>query len=139
MKPDDSVLLELQRATHATLHTIGTELAGLGLTAAEINALANLADGRARTMSELAAAVGTRPSTLTSVLDRLERRGLVVRGKRPGDRRAVSVELTPDGQDAARTVARTFTGLERRALAGLPPGAVDGFRAVLRALAEAGR
>ena len=45
-------------------------------------------------MSELAAATGTRPTTLTSVLDRLERRGQISRGPAPGDRRAVLVELT---------------------------------------------
>ena len=74
-----SALLALQRATHATLHALAAQLVGLDLTASEINALANLADGRL-TVSELAAATGTKPSTLTSVLDRLERRGQIRRG-----------------------------------------------------------
>ncbi|HEY4024026.1 MAG TPA: MarR family transcriptional regulator, partial [Pseudonocardiaceae bacterium] len=71
----DSALLALQRATHASLHRLTSELTDLNLTAAEINALANLADGRPRIVSQLAAEVGSRPSTLTSVLDRLEGRG----------------------------------------------------------------
>ena len=62
VSPFSSALLALQRATHATLHLIATELVDLDLTASEINALANLADGRARTVSELGAATGTRPS-----------------------------------------------------------------------------
>ena len=132
----DSVLLALQRATHATWHTLAAELAGLELTASEINALASLADGRARTVSELGAATGTRPTTLTSVLDRLERRGHLTRGARPGDRRAVLIELTPAGRQAAGRIRQALAGLERRALAGLPDGAVAGFHAVLHALAE---
>ncbi|MFD0351255.1 MarR family winged helix-turn-helix transcriptional regulator [Kitasatospora aburaviensis] len=95
--PERSVLLTLQRATHATLQLLAAELVDLDLTASEINALANLADGRGRTVSQLGAAVGTRPTTLTSVLDRLERRGHITRGVRAGDRRSVLVELTDSG------------------------------------------
>ena len=134
--PPDSVLLALQRTTHATWHTLAAELASLELTASEINALANLADGRARTVSELGTATGTRPTTLTSVLDRLERRGHLTRGPRPGDRRAVLIELTPAGRRAAARIRQALAGLERRALTGLPDGAVAGFHAVLHALTE---
>jgi DNA-binding MarR family transcriptional regulator len=133
---DPSPLLALQRATHATLQVITAELAALDMTASEINALANLADGRPRTVSQLGAAVGSRPTTLTSVLDRLERRGHVMRGARPGDRRAVVVELTPSGREAAETVRATLAGLERRALGALPPETVAGFHQVLQALTE---
>ncbi|WP_201776189.1 MarR family winged helix-turn-helix transcriptional regulator [Streptacidiphilus melanogenes] len=133
---DPSPLLALQRATHATLQVIAAELASLDMTASEINALANLADGRPRTVSELGAAVGSRPTTLTSVLDRLDRRGHITRGPHAGDRRAVVVELTPSGRTAADQVRSTLTELERRALAGLPPEAVAGFHQVLQALTE---
>jgi len=136
---NESVILELQRATHATLQLLGTELVDLDLTPSEINALGNLADGVGRTVSELGAAVGTRPATLTGILDRLERRGLITRGARPGDRRAVLIELTADGEQTAALIRRTLSDLEQRALAGLSPVAVDGARAVLRALTEAGR
>lgn len=132
-----SVILELQRATHATLQRLAADLAGLGLTASDLNALGNLADGTARTVSELCTAVGTKPATMTGVLDRLESRGLITRAARPGDRRAVVIQLTRDGVQAATRVRRTMDDLERRALADLPAGALDGARAVLRALAEA--
>lgn len=136
---NESVLLALQRATHATLHLLTTQLADLNLTASEINALGNLADGTARTVSELGTAVGSRPATLTGILDRLERRGLITRGARPGDRRAVQIELTADGVRTARRVRRTLVELEKRLLAGLPAGTVEAAHAVLRALTEADR
>jgi MarR family transcriptional regulator, organic hydroperoxide resistance regulator len=131
-----SALLALQRATHATLQLLAAELVDLDLTASEINALANLADGRGRTVSELGAAVGIRPTTLTSVLDRLERRGHITRGARPGDRRAVLIELTASGRQAASAIQQAITALEHRALAALPPAAIDGLRAGLEALTE---
>ncbi|MFE3291889.1 MarR family winged helix-turn-helix transcriptional regulator [Rhodococcus sp. NPDC059234] len=131
-----SALLALQRATHATLQVLATALVDLDLTPSEINVLANLADGRGRTVSELGAAVGARPTTLTSILDRLERRGHITRGTRPGDRRAVLIELTSSGQLTADTIRRTVTDLEHRALDGLPANTIAGLRVALQALTE---
>jgi DNA-binding MarR family transcriptional regulator len=131
-----SALLALQRATHATLQVLMAELVDFGLTASEINALAILADGDGRTVSEIGAAAGTRPTTLTSVLDRLERRGHITRGTRPGDRRVVVIELTPSGRLVADTIRQTVVEVEARALDGLPAEALAAFHTVLRALAE---
>jgi MarR family transcriptional regulator, organic hydroperoxide resistance regulator len=131
-----SALLALQRATHATLQVLAAELVDLDLTPSEINTLANLADGQGRTVSELGAAVGTRPTTLTSVLDRLERRGHISRGTRPGDRRSVLVELTSAGHDTATTIRQAITNLEHRALDGLPADALASLRTALQALTE---
>ena len=126
----------MQRATHRTLQALGESLAHLGLTAAELNALANLADGRDRTAAELSAAVGSRSSTLTGVLDRLERRRLVRRQPHPADRRSFLVVLTETGDGVAREVAKAVRDLERRLLGGLPPDALAGFRSVLTVLSE---
>lgn len=129
-----SALLALQRATHATLQVLAARLVDLDLTTSEINALATLADGRGRTVSELGAAMGTRPTTLTSVLDRLERRGHITRGTRPGDRRAVVIELTSAGLLTAATIRQAVTDLEHRALGSLPADTVAGLRTALQAL-----
>ena len=133
-----SALLTLQRATHVTLHLIATELVDLDLTASEINALANLADREGRTVSQLGAAVGARPTTLTSVLDRLERRGHITRGPRAGDRRSVVIELTDSGHATAAVITQTLSDLEARTLGRLPRQAVAGFYAVLDALTKEG-
>jgi len=136
--PFPSALLALQRATHATLHLIATELVDLDLNASEINALANLADGQGRTVSQLGAAVGAKPTTLTSVLDRLERRGHITRTTRPGDRRSVLIELTDSGRESAAVITRTLADIEHRALGTLPPEAVAGFHAVVNVLTREG-
>ena len=131
---NESLLVLLQRVTHVTLQVLGTELADLELTASELNVLANLADGRGRTVSELGPAAGVRPTTLTGVLDRLEQKGQITRAPRPGDRRAVEISLTDTGGTSARRVHRAFGVLERRALEGVPMSSVKQARRVLTAL-----
>lgn len=131
-----SALLALQRATHQTLHVLSIRLADLGLTGSEMNALAHLADGRGWTVSGLSAAAGSPPTTLTSVLDRLEGRGLVTRGSAPRDRRVVLIELTAAGREAAAAIRDTVGDLERQALGSLPADAIAGLRTGLQALTE---
>jgi DNA-binding MarR family transcriptional regulator len=130
------VILALHRATHATLHALGGRLAHLDLPAADINALANLATGGPHRVGTLASLTATRPTTLTSVLDRLTRRGLVTRELDPADRRSFLVSLTPAGQDAAAQVAAAVRDLERQVLAGVTGADLAGFHALIRTLTE---
>ena len=133
------MIVALHRATHATLHALGTRLAGLDLSAPDINVLANLADGARRTVGALATATATKPTTLTSALDRLARRGYLVRDLDPGDRRSFLISLTPSGRAAARTVATAVHDLERQALAAVTETDLAGFHAVANALMEVSR
>ena len=130
-------MLALQRATHHTLHVLSSALADLNLTAAEINALANLADRGALNVRELSAETGTRATTLTGVLDRLENRGYVTRELDPTDRRSFRLPLTEAGRAAADRVRAAVADLERDALARLSPTQIAGFHAVVAALQEA--
>ena len=130
-------MLALHRATHATLHALATRLAELDLTASEINVLANLAGHDPLTVGALAAATATRPTTLTSVLDRLVRRGYVVREVDPADRRSFLVSLTLAGQRAAGTVSAAVRELEQSVLIRVSPAQRAGFFAVIDALSEA--
>ena len=130
-------MLALHRATHATLQALAVRLAGLDLPASEINVLANLAGHDPLTVGALAAATATRPTTLTSVLDRLVRRGYVIREVDPADRRSFLVSLTPAGQRAAGTISAAVRELERGALSRVSPAQRAGFFAVIDALSEA--
>ena len=130
--------LELVFDIHRATHRIGLFIQRHepGLTQAEAHILCHLHEFGESVVSDLHRAFAHKRSTLTSVLDRLERRGHITRGRRPGDRRAVLVELTPAGRRAAGAITRAIAALERRALAGLPPEAVAACRAVLHALTE---
>src|SRR5271169_266241 len=131
------MVLALHRTTHHTLHALSSALADLDLTAAEINALANLADRGALNVRELSAETGTRASTLTGVLDRLEARGYLTRELDTADRRAFRLPLTEAGQAVAARVHAAVADLERKALADLSAAQIAGFHAVITAVQEA--
>jgi DNA-binding MarR family transcriptional regulator len=131
------VVLALQRATHRTLHALSAALADLNLSAAEINALANLGDGGTLNVRQLSERTGTRASTLTGLLDRLENRGYLTRELDPGDRRSFRLPLTETGQAAATRVLTAIADLERDALSCLSAEQIAGYHAVITALQEA--
>jgi DNA-binding MarR family transcriptional regulator len=130
------VVTALHRATHVTLQLLAARLAQPELTGSEQNVLAVLADRRPRAAGELAAETGTRPTTLTSVLDRLERKGLLVREPDEADRRSLRIVLTAAGRRTAAAVQSAVRELERTALASVSAEDVAGFHAVARALTE---
>ena len=130
-------MLALHWTAHCTLHALGSALADLNLGAAEINVLANLADRGALNVRELSAETGTRASTLTGVLDRLESRGYLTRELDATDRRSFRLPLTEAGQPVAERVRAAVTDIERDALARLSATQIAGFHAVIAALQEA--
>jgi DNA-binding MarR family transcriptional regulator len=124
------LIADWQRVTHRLLSALDDELARLGLSAAEVNLLACLADGEPRTVGALGDATGQRPSTLTGVLDRLQRRGLVERRPNPADRRSTLVAPTAEGRAVAGEVAGAFERVAGR----LPEDAAADARRLLAAL-----
>ena len=131
------VVLALQRATHHTLHALSAALSDLNLSAAEINALANLGEGGTLSVRQLSERTGTRASTLTGLLDRLENRGYLVREVDPTDRRSFRLPLTDQGREVAAQARAAITDLERTALSQLDAAQLAGYRAVISALEEA--
>jgi MarR family transcriptional regulator, organic hydroperoxide resistance regulator len=129
-----NVVSALEATVHRVLEHLAAELKDLGLSQGEANALAQLRAGTSRTIAELQAATGQRPSTLTGVLDRLERRGLVERRLNPRDRRSFTVTLTGAGAEAADRVRATFAELDRQALGAVSQRSAKGFFEVLDAL-----
>ena len=131
------MVLALQRATHHTLHALSAALADLSLSAAEINALANLGEGGTLSVRQLSERTGTRASTLTGLLDRLESRGYLMREVDPADRRSFRLPLTDRGQQTAARALAAISALEREALSRLDATQLAGYRAVVTALQEA--
>lgn len=72
------------------------------------------------------------PPNVTSVLDRLEERGLLRRMPDPDDGRATIVELTQDGRSLVREIALAGRDELARDLAGMPD---DDRAALLRGMA----
>ena len=88
------------------------------------------------TISDLARVFGHKPSTLTSLLDRLEAFGLAQRIANPADKRSFLVELTAEGREHARSVRRRLLALEREIAARVSARELQGFDAVMRAIGD---
>jgi DNA-binding MarR family transcriptional regulator len=132
-----SLIRELERATHHVGAYLGDRLRDLGITQAEAHVLAALADEGSLPVGALVAAFGHRPSTLTSVLSRLEKRGLIERRINPADRRSFLILLTDDGTAAAGRVKEAVAAFEAAVSAGLATASVKGFFATTDAIAAA--
>jgi DNA-binding MarR family transcriptional regulator len=78
-------------------------LAEADLTAAQYLVLANLHDKDRRPLGELADALRCSKSTITGVVDTMERKGLVTREPNPADRRSHLLRLTDKGKALRRS------------------------------------
>lgn len=100
--------------------------AGIGVTAGEARTLSHAARAGSVRQNVLAERMGVEAMTLSSYLDRLEARGLVVRVGDPRDRRAKLVELTEDAGAVLDAVALVAAQVRRKAPA--PSPATSGMR-----------
>jgi len=88
-------------------------------------------------MAELADHLHIEKSTLTGLVDRAERRGLVARTQDPSDRRAVQVALTLRGREVVKAFQRAITKRLTAQLDGLPAGVRKHLQAALPTTADA--
>ncbi len=131
------VLSPLHRAARQVSLALEPRMAVLGLGNAEGHLLGYACVHGPCTVAELARVFGLKPSTLTSVLDRLVARGFTTRSPDPEDRRSVRVAVTPHGRATALRARALVETLERAILARSGAGAMAGFRKVMQAVGEA--
>ncbi len=74
---------------------------------------------------------------ITSRIDRLERRGLIVRLPDPDDRRGVLIELTPPGAELVDAAVRANTESEAALVAGMTDREAETLQRLLRKLGSA--
>jgi DNA-binding MarR family transcriptional regulator len=119
--PDDAALLDLTanlaRLHLDHVHAIEVEF---GLSPLEVRVLRALEPDEARPMCRVAEAIGCNPANATTVVDRLEARGLVERTLDPGDRRVRALVLTDDGMRIRAAICERL-GAAPAWLAGLDP------------------
>lgn len=89
------------------------------------------------TPRELATRMDITSGTVTALLDRLERAGLLSRASNPRDRRSLLISLTPAGQDSARWAYQQFDTAMHTALAAMGDLSHDRLAEVLAVLADA--
>ncbi|MFX1673751.1 MarR family transcriptional regulator [Paraburkholderia sp. A2WS-5] len=77
-------------------------VAPLGLTSSQIGVILLLWFEHARTPNEMSRVLSYDTGSMTRMLDRLEKKGFLVRQRSHADRRVVELALTPLGRDAAQ-------------------------------------
>jgi MarR family transcriptional regulator, organic hydroperoxide resistance regulator len=112
----------------------GPALEALGLTYPQYLALCALHEAEACALGTLAARLGLEPSTVTPLVRRLERAGLVTRAHNPADERQVILRLTPEGQTRAREAGERLGAL--LGASGLGPERLGRLGAEARALRD---
>ena len=130
------VLLEIQRAAHQAAVWMERSLEDEALTHAEANILAFIGTHPGCSINDLHHHFGHRRSTLTSLIDRLERRSLVRRAPNPESRRSICLELTDIGESAGRDVIELATWLEEQIRFRVSNSDLVGFMRVVKALEE---
>jgi DNA-binding MarR family transcriptional regulator len=90
----------LARASFAVMAVLNRVAAEHDLSLTQLRVLAMLRDRRIM-VSQLAAHLGLDKSTISGLVDRAERRGLLQRAPNPADGRAVDVFLTEAGMELA--------------------------------------
>jgi DNA-binding MarR family transcriptional regulator len=98
----------LVRLSHLVQHTLACAGRQYDLTPQQAQLLCQLARGPIG-MAALGRTLHLEKSSLTGLIDRVERRGLVARAPDEHDRRALKVSLTSHGTDIAEQVHATVT------------------------------
>ena len=120
MKDSDDILISLRRITRAT-ELYSQKLAKeSGLTAPQLLLMQGIEKKGSPSTSTLARHIVVSQATVTRIIDRLERGGLVVREKCSKDKRVVNVSLTDLGREKLSAAPeplqaefyRKFRGLE---------------------------
>ena len=120
----------LARASHALVEGFAKELRRRGTGLPVWRALAALHASPGRTVTALAAACLLQQPTMTKLLDRMARDGLVARAPDARDRRVVRVALTPGGEARATDLMAAAERYEARILARHPQA--EGIKDALR-------
>ena len=92
-----------------------------GITLPQWRVLAQIALNEGITQVALAAATDADPMTVSGVLDRLEKRGLIDRYADPTDSRAKHARLTAEGERVFTTARKVGLAMYEAALEGITP------------------
>jgi DNA-binding MarR family transcriptional regulator len=131
---DDRLLYLLSRASHQASEQFHGRLRALGIAVPHWHVLASLAAGEPMTISTLARAMLYKQPTLTKVIDRMEKLGLVERRASVRDRRQVLVRITRRGRGVASRLLKRAKAHEAEVLAGYGRAEALELKTALRTL-----
>ena len=135
MGPLDGYLPYLLNRAGARIATaFGEEMRRLGTSLQAWRVLAALRDKDGRRMGDLSATTSIEVSTLTRLVDNMEKTGLVARRRDANDTRAVLLHVTAAGKKLTRRIVPIAERYEKVALKGFGPADAEMLKAALRRL-----
>lgn len=132
----ESVGYLLAQLCKAHRYAIDSCLGEIGLHVGQEMILAQLWDHDGQSQSQLAGEMCVEPPTVTKMLARMERAGLVERRSDPSDARVSRVFLTEDSRQIRSEVDHTWTSLEAKMLEGLTDAEEALLRRILKQMYE---
>ncbi|MCO5988985.1 MarR family winged helix-turn-helix transcriptional regulator [Actinoallomurus spadix] len=111
-------------------------LAEHGMTPHHYGALITLENVKVTHQQHLAELIGVDPRNAVSVVDLLERRGLIERTRDPADRRRHAIRLTAEGHATFETLRHAGEAIEREMFDGLTGDERTALHALLQRLFE---
>lgn len=108
----------------------------IGLTGPQLWALWELSRAGTLSLKALSARMHLDPSTVTGVVDRLQKRGLLARAADPEDRRRVILSLTAAGAETLKGAPHPAQGQLLHALHAMPLAEVEGLNRALKQVAS---
>jgi DNA-binding MarR family transcriptional regulator len=114
----------LSTARNVLAGRIDRAVAPLGLTSSQIGVILLLWFERARTPNEMSRVLSYDTGSMTRMLDRLERKGFLVRQRSQTDRRVVELALTAQGREAAQQLPDLIAAVMTDQLRGFAPDEV---------------
>lgn len=135
MGPLDSYLpYLLNRAGARIAAAFNAEMRQLGASLQVWRVLAALRERDGQRMGDLAKTTSIEVSTLTRLVDNMEKDGLVVRRREADDARAVMLHVTASGRRLTRRIVPIAERYEAVALKGFTPGEAEVLKRALRRL-----
>jgi DNA-binding MarR family transcriptional regulator len=135
MSPLDSYLpYLLNRAGTRIAASFSEEVRPLGATLQMWRVLAALREHDGRRMGDLSTTTSIEVSTLTRLIDNMEKRGLVARRRDCQDARAIALHVTPAGRRLTQRIVPIAERYETVALAGFNSAETRTLKAALRRL-----
>ncbi|TWG79623.1 DNA-binding MarR family transcriptional regulator [Cupriavidus gilardii J11] len=122
----------LSRAKIALTNDVEQEAAALDITHAQATCLMMLANDRARTVTDLGREMNTDMGSVTRLVSRMEKRGLVKRERSEVDRRIVELSITPAGHAVMQQLPALFCRVLNRRFRDFTPDEIDVLRGMLQ-------
>lgn len=127
----ESVGYLMARAKNLLSHEVELEVNDLDITHAQATCLMMLAAGRGNTVTDLGRELNTDMGSVTRLLGRMEKRGLIERQRSDADRRVVDVSITAAGRTLLEALPRIYCRVLNRHFRGFSEAELQTFRSML--------